>query len=88
MTCEVGSWVKWNEATPTRLGYKPFEIGKVVGARDCPPSGREIDVEFANGDVVRGAFERWFEPARIVEPEMEAAEDESLPEADGIGLAA
>ncbi len=63
MTCEVGSLVKWNEATPTRLGYKLSDIGKVVGVRDCPRSGREINVEFEDGDVVRGAFERWFEPA-------------------------
>jgi hypothetical protein len=71
MTCEVGSLVKWNEATPTRLGYKLSDIGKVVGVRDCPSSGREIDVEFGDGDVVRGAFERWFEPA----PRKAANED-------------
>jgi hypothetical protein len=86
MTCGIGSWVKWNAATHTRLGYKPSDIGKVVGVRDCPSSGREIDVEFADGNVVRGAFERWFEPARISEPEMEAAEDGLL--AGEIGLAA
>ncbi len=72
MACEIGSWVKWNAATPTRFGYKPSDIGKVVGVRDCASNGREIDVEFANGDVVRGAFERWFEPAK------EAPEDHLL----------
>ncbi len=64
MTCEVGSRVKWAEATPTRLGYKMSDIGKVVGIRDCPSKGREIDVQFEDGNVVRGAFERWFEPAQ------------------------
>jgi hypothetical protein len=63
MTCEVGSLVKWTEATPTRLGYKLSAIGKVVGVHDCPSRGQEVDVEFEDGDVVRGAFARWFEPA-------------------------
>jgi hypothetical protein len=76
MTCEVGSWVKWAEATPTRLGYKLSDIGKVVGVRDCPSTGRQIDVQFEDGDIVRGAFERWFEPAPALEAASDAEDEE------------
>jgi hypothetical protein len=71
MTCEIGVSVRWTEVSPTRLGYKASDIGTVIGVRGCESQGREIDVEFANGDVIRGAYERWFEPAPVEEPESE-----------------
>jgi hypothetical protein len=61
MTFAIGTLVKWTDSSPTRLGYAPSAIGKVVGVKDCPKDC-EIDVEFDDG-VVRGAIERWFEPA-------------------------
>jgi len=65
MTAEIGSWVKWTKFSPTRLGYRTSDIGKVVGAR-CGRSGdREIDVQFADGHVLLGAFEQWFERAHF-----------------------
>ncbi len=64
MAAEIGTWVKWTNVSPTRLGYKPTDIGKVV-AIHCRSGGYEIDVQFADGDVIRGAFEQWFEKAEI-----------------------
>jgi hypothetical protein len=78
MTCEIGASVRWTEVSPTRLGYKASDIGTVISVRECASQGREIDVEFANGDVIRGAYERWFEPAPVEEPESEQGEEEPL----------
>ena len=61
---EIGTWVKWTNVSPTRLGYKATDIGKVV-AIHCRSGGHEIDVQFADGDVIRGAFEQWFEKAEL-----------------------
>ena len=74
MTCEIGTCVRWTEVSPTRLGYKTSDIGTVIGVHECASQGREIDVEFADGDVIRGAFERWFEPAPVEEQESELQE--------------
>jgi hypothetical protein len=30
MATEIGAWVKWTNVSPTRLGYKATDIGKVV----------------------------------------------------------
>ncbi len=65
MTAEIGCWVRWGKFSPTRLGYKPSDIGKVIGVRHSRSGTREIDVQFADGDVVRGASEHWFEGAPI-----------------------
>jgi len=65
MSAEIGSWVQWTEATPTRLGYKTSDLGKVIGVRRGRSGHREIDVEFGDGDVLRGAFEGWFERAKV-----------------------
>ena len=56
MAAEIGTWVKWTNVSPTRLGYKETDIG-------C--GGHEIDVQFADGDVIRRAFEQWFEKAEF-----------------------
>ena len=63
MSFEIGSWVKWGEVCPTRLGHQASEIGRVVDVYEFEPQGFEIDVEFDNGEVVRGAVAGWFEPA-------------------------
>ncbi len=63
MGFEIGSWMKWGEVCPTRLGHKASEIGRVVDVYEFEPQGFEIDVEFDNGEVVRGAVAGWFEPA-------------------------
>ncbi len=60
---EIGTWVRWTKFSPTRLGYGASDIGKVIGIRHGL-AGREIDVEFRDGDVVRGAWEQWFEGAQ------------------------
>ncbi len=65
MTAEIGCWVRWGKISPTRLGYKASDIGKVIGVRHCRSGGREIDVQFLDGDVVRGASEQWFEGAQF-----------------------
>ena len=53
MSFEIGSWVKWGEVCPTRLGHQASEIGRVVDVYEFEPQGFEIDVEFDNGEVVR-----------------------------------
>ncbi|MGO9174294.1 MAG: hypothetical protein ACLP7P_20340 [Rhodomicrobium sp.] len=63
MTFEIGSWVKWGGVCPTRLGHEASEIGRVVNVHEFDTQGFEIDVEFDNGEVVRGALAAWFEPA-------------------------
>jgi hypothetical protein len=63
MTFEIGSWVKWKDVCPIRLGHKLSDIGQVVGVHGLPAQGAEIDVEFDNGDVVHNATGDWFEPA-------------------------
>jgi len=63
MTFEIGGWVKWGDGCPTRLGHKVSEIGRVVNVHEFDTLGFEIDVEFDNGEVVRGALAVWFEPA-------------------------
>jgi hypothetical protein len=63
MAAEIGTWVKWTSVSPTRLGYKATDIGKVVAVHRCLSGEHEIDVEFPDGDVIRGAFEHWFEKA-------------------------
>jgi hypothetical protein len=64
MATEIGAWVKWTNVSPTRLGYKATDIGKVVAVYRRS-GGHEIDVQFADGDVIRGASEQWFEKAEI-----------------------
>jgi hypothetical protein len=64
MATEIGAWVKWTNVSPTRLGYKATDIGKVVAVYRRS-GGHEIDVQFADGDVIRGAFEQWFEKAEF-----------------------
>jgi len=63
MAAEIGSWVRWTKLSPTRLGYKESDIGKVIGARDGRCGARELDVQFDDGDVIRGGLENWFEKA-------------------------
>ena len=63
MTFEIGRWVKWSDASPTRLGHTASDIGEVVAVHEFPAEGYEIDVQFSNGEVVRGAAAHWFEPA-------------------------
>ncbi len=65
MSAEIGSWVRWTELSPTRLGYTASDIGQVVGARPGRSGDREIDVQFADGHVLLGAFEQWFERAQF-----------------------
>ena len=65
MTAEIGCLVRWGKSSPTRLGYKAANIGKVVGAYHGRSGSGELDVEFLNGDVIRGAFEEWFESAQL-----------------------
>jgi len=65
MAAEIGAWVKWTNVSPTRLGYKETDIGKVVAIHHCRSGGHEIDVQFADGDVIRRAFEQWFEKAEF-----------------------
>jgi hypothetical protein len=65
MAAEIGSWVKWGKLSPTRLGYQACDIGRVIAVRQAQSGGSEIDVQFADGDVIRGAFEQWFEGAQF-----------------------
>ena len=65
MTAEIGARVKWGKSSPTRLGYKASDIGKVIGVYNGRSGGDELDVEFADGDVIRGAFEEWFENVQL-----------------------
>ncbi len=65
MAFEIGTWVKWKNACPTRLGYSASDLGQVVAVHEYQAEGCEIDVEFYDGDVVRGAVEHWFEPAGL-----------------------
>ena len=65
MTAQIGSLVRWGKTSPTRLGYKASDIGKVIGAYLGRSGGDELDVEFPDGDVIRGAFEAWFECAQL-----------------------
>ncbi len=62
MTFQIGSWVKWKKVSPIRLGYRATDIGQVVHVHDTPTRESEIDVEFGDGYVVRGAVGEWFEP--------------------------
>ena len=64
MTAEIGSLVRWGKSSPTRLGYKASDIGKVIGVYHGRSGTDELDVEFPDGDVIRGAFEEWFERAQ------------------------
>ena len=64
MTAEIGSWVRWAKLSPTRLGSKESDIGKVIGARDGRSGTRELDVQFEGGDVIHGGLEHWFEKAQ------------------------
>ncbi len=65
MTAELGCLVRWGKFSPTRLGYKASDIGRVIAVRHSRCGGVEIDVQFADGAVVRGASEQWFEGARF-----------------------
>ena len=65
MTAEIGTLVRWGKVSPTRLGYKACDIGKVIGVHHGRSGGDELDVEFSDGDVVRGAFEDWFESVQL-----------------------
>ncbi|MGO9543830.1 MAG: hypothetical protein ACLPPF_03440 [Rhodomicrobium sp.] len=62
MTFQIGSWVKWKEVCPIRLGYTASDIGQVVGVHEDPVQEGEIDVVFGDGDVVHRAAGQWFEP--------------------------
>ncbi len=62
MRFELGSQVKWKDASQIRLGYTPRDVGKVVGVHEYVARDFEIDVEFSDGDVLRGATGDWFEP--------------------------
>ena len=65
MTAQIGTLVKWGKSSPTRLGYKASDVGKVIGVYHGRSGGDELDVEFPDGDVIRGAFEEWFERAQL-----------------------
>lgn len=69
MRFELGSQVKWKDATQIRLGYTPRDIGRVVGIHEYTTQDIEIDVEFGDGDVLHGAIGDWFEP--FEEPDSE-----------------
>jgi hypothetical protein len=73
MAFEIGTWVKWSEVCPARFGHAATAVGQVVGVQEFPAQGLEIDVEFANGEVVRGAIAKWFEPAAMAGAEPELA---------------
>ncbi len=75
MTAEIGTFVRWGKVSPTRLGYKASDIGKVIAVHLGRSGCDEIDVEFADGDVIRGAFKAWFETAQ---PATEGEEPPSL----------
>jgi len=63
MTFEIGSWVRWKDVCPIRLGYTPADIGRVVRVKGFPAQEEdEIDVQFVSGEVLHGAIEDWFEP--------------------------
>jgi hypothetical protein len=63
MTFAIGSWVKWKDVCPIRLGYTPEDIGQVVRVQGFSAEDDEIDVQFAGGEIVHGAAGDWFEPA-------------------------
>jgi hypothetical protein len=65
MAFQLGTWVKFKNKSPIRLGFSLADIGQVVGVRDDSKHVPEIDVEFGKGHVVHGADGDWFEP---VEP--------------------
>jgi hypothetical protein len=65
MTFEIGSWVKWKDVCPIRLGYTPADIGRVVRVTGFPAQDDEIDVQFGNGEILHGAAGDWFEPAAV-----------------------
>ncbi len=73
MAAEIGTWVRWAKMSPTRLGYGASDIGKVVAIHDCRSGGHEIDVQFADGDVIRRAFEQWFEKAECQTEDEDSA---------------
>lgn len=62
MRFELGSWVKWKNASQMRLGYAVCDVGKVVCVHDSPAQSFEIDVAFGDGDVLHEAAVDWFEP--------------------------
>ncbi len=62
MRFELGSWVKWKNTSPMRLGYTVGDVGKVVSVHNYPAQNFEIDVAFGDGDVLHGATVDWFEP--------------------------
>jgi hypothetical protein len=62
MRFELGSQVKWKNASQMRLGYAASDIGRVIGIHDYAAQDLEIDVEFGDGDVLHGAAGEWFEP--------------------------
>ena len=62
MRFELGSQVKWKNASQMRLGYAASDIGRVVGVHKYATQDLEIDVEFGDGEVLRGAVGEWFEP--------------------------
>jgi hypothetical protein len=62
MTFEIGSWVRWKDVCPIRLGYTPADIGRVVRVPELPAQDDGIDVQFVNGEVLHGADGDWFEP--------------------------
>jgi hypothetical protein len=63
MTFEIGSWVKWKDVCPIRLGYTPADIGRVVRVGAAHAQDDEIDVQFPGGEILHGAAGDWFEPA-------------------------
>jgi hypothetical protein len=62
MRFELGSQVKWKNASQIRLGYAVSDIGKVVGIHKYAAQDLEIDVQFGDGDILHGAVGEWFEP--------------------------
>jgi hypothetical protein len=61
MSFEIGSWVRWKDVCPIRLGYTPADIGRVVRVQGFPAQDDEIDVQFVNGEILHGADGHWFE---------------------------
>ncbi len=76
MALQVGSWVRWTDVSPTRLGYRASDIGKVVGVYSRDGKGLEVDVQFDDGDIVRGAFGPWFEAVQDPQTEDEPVDGE------------
>jgi hypothetical protein len=62
MTFEIGSWVRWKDVCPIRLGYTPADIGRVVRVPGLQAQDDGIDVQFVSGEVLHGADGEWFEP--------------------------